>query len=379
MLIKDTLTSKHYDIVVVGAGILGLASAWTAAQRGMSVAVIERNAQPIGASIRNFGFITVTGQRRGEHWLRAFKTADIWKTIAPKAGIDVVHQGLYVMAQRPQAMEVLEAFMQTEMGEQCRLLNQEQIAQDLSMLKPGFGALYSPHECRVESRDAIPKLAKWLEQDLGIDFYWNTPVVGVSLPQIYTSRGEVWAQHCVVCPGNDLNGLYPNTLDQAGIQQCTLQMLRVEVSPSTKVPGAVMSDLSLIRYEGYAAFPEAIELRKILSSEQPEHLANGVHLIVVQSCDGTLVVGDSHVYGDTEAPFSRTDVEGLIISELHKVFPFKQAKITERWLGTYASASDVIFKANPDKGVSLGVVTGGTGASTSFAFAQELVDMALGA
>ncbi|MDV7391424.1 FAD-dependent oxidoreductase, partial [Arthrospira platensis SPKY1] len=166
MLVNTALSSKNYDVVVVGAGIVGLASAWTAVQRGLSVAVIERNAQPIGASIRNFGFITVTGQRRGEHWLRALKTAEIWKRIAPKVDIDVIHQGLYVSAQRPQAMDVLEAFMQTEMGEQCRLLNHEQVEKELSMLQPVLGALYSPHECRVESRDAIPKLTKWLEQDL---------------------------------------------------------------------------------------------------------------------------------------------------------------------------------------------------------------------
>ncbi len=54
-------TATHYDLVVVGAGIVGLATAWTARQRGLRVAVVERNAKAIGASVRNFGFITVTG------------------------------------------------------------------------------------------------------------------------------------------------------------------------------------------------------------------------------------------------------------------------------------------------------------------------------
>ena len=43
-----------------------------------------------------------------------------------------------------------------------------------------------------------------------------------------------------------------------------------------------------------------------------------------------------------------------------------------------ASASDVVYKAQPAPGVAVGIVTGVTGASTSFAFAEELVALALG-
>lgn len=280
---KHLISNHKYDVAVIGAGIVGLATAWTAAQRGLRVAVIERQAQAVGASIRNFGFITVTGQRRGSHWKRALKTAEIWKNIAPIAGIQVVHQGLYVLAQRTEAMDVLQAFMQTEMGEHCRLLSKETAAKELAVLRPGLGALFSPHECRVESRDAIPLLTRWLQSDLGVDFFWNTPVLGVSLPQVYTSRGEIQADHCIVCPGNDLNSLYPEVLDKAGIKQCTLQMMRVQESSGIQLPGAVMSDLSLVRYEGYAELPEAVKLKSVLLHEQKLHLDYGVHLIVVQS------------------------------------------------------------------------------------------------
>ena len=58
---------KNYDLIVVGAGIVGLAHAYTAATRGRSVLVIERDGACLGASIRNFGFVTITGQRAGAH------------------------------------------------------------------------------------------------------------------------------------------------------------------------------------------------------------------------------------------------------------------------------------------------------------------------
>ena len=63
--------NRSYDLVVVGAGIVGLAAALAGARRGWKVAVVERNAQAIGASVRNFGFVTVSGQRAGAHWRRA--------------------------------------------------------------------------------------------------------------------------------------------------------------------------------------------------------------------------------------------------------------------------------------------------------------------
>ena len=34
--------SNSFDVVVVGAGVIGLAVAWRAAQRGLSVVVLER-------------------------------------------------------------------------------------------------------------------------------------------------------------------------------------------------------------------------------------------------------------------------------------------------------------------------------------------------
>ncbi len=43
-----------------------------------------------------------------------------------------------------------------------------------------------------------------------------------------------------------------------------------------------MTDLSLVRYLGYAELPEAAPLRARLEAEQAEHLAHGVHLIAVQ-------------------------------------------------------------------------------------------------
>ena len=343
----------------------------------MKVAVIERNARAIGASVRNFGFVTVTGQRAGMPWRRAMRSRDVWQEVAPQAGIEVIHQGLYLLAQRPEAVAVLEAFLKTDMGQECRLLTPTEAAAEAPLLQSGLAVLHSPHERRVESREAIPQLANWLQAAHGVDFHWSTAVHGISLPEVATSRGTLRASHAIICPGNDLQSLFPDVIAPVGIRQCTLQMLRVESAQAVRLPGSVMSDLSLVRYEGYSQLPEAAALCTRLQHEQSEYLDAGIHLIAVQSADGSLVVGDTHVYGDAEAPFASEALDDLMLAELHRVLRVPGARVRERWMGSYASGNDVVFSASPAPGVALGIVTGGTGASTGFAFAEELLALAL--
>lgn len=56
----------HYDLAIVGAGIVGLAHAWRAQRAGLSLLVVDRELRSVGVSVRNFGFVTITGQRVGE-------------------------------------------------------------------------------------------------------------------------------------------------------------------------------------------------------------------------------------------------------------------------------------------------------------------------
>ena len=77
-----------------------------------------------------------------------------------------------------------------------------------------------------------------------------------------------------------------------------------------------MSDLGLARYAGYATLGPAGALKARLAREQPAHLEHGVHLIVVQGDDGTLVVGDSHHYALDAGPVrAGSDVDALILQE----------------------------------------------------------------
>lgn len=366
---------KRYDLAVVGAGIVGLAHALAAARLGLSVVVVDRDHQANGASVRNFGFVTVTGQQRGECWHRARRSRDVWADLAPRAGIAVVHRGLSVVARRPEATAVLEAFLATEMGEGCTLHTPAAARNAYPVFAPEAcaGVLWSPHDLRVESREAIPLLATYLAASLGVTVLRGTAVTALTENGLATSAGPIHAARTIVCPGEDFLTLLPERIERYALVKCKLQMLRAELPGSTLLPGAVMTDLSLARYLGYAELPAAAPLLARLKREQAAHLANGVHLIVVQSADGSLVVGDSHHYGATPDPFGSHAVDELILDEFRAVFG-RSPVVTERWTGIYASAADRLMLVDaPDPRTRVVIVTSGTGASTSFAIAEEVV------
>lgn len=369
-------TDRPYDLAVVGAGICGLAHALAAARLGKRVVVIDRDAQANGASVRNFGFITVTGQEEGECWRRALRSRDIWIEVAQAAGIPILQRGLLTLARRPSARAVIEEFLATPMGDACKLVEPA----DLPSYGEGVrnqamaGALYSPHEVRVESRDAIPRLAAFLAERHGVTFRRETVVHAAAPPYLETSRGRIEAECIVVCPGDDFNTLHPDRIAAYGLTRCKLHMMRVRPERFDPRLPALMSDLGMVRYLGYAAQPAARALRRELEAEQAAHLRNGVHLIVVRSADGSLVVGDSHHYAPTPDPFAPTGVDDLILDEYSQVLEGPVPAVVERWTGTYASAPDRLMLIDrPSEALRIVLITSGTGASTSFAIAEEVI------
>lgn len=368
------MNARNFDCVIVGAGILGLAHAYWARQAGMAVGVIERDAAAAGASIRNFGFVTVTGQQAGLTWRRAMRSRTVWADIAPRAGIAVVHHGLTVAARRPEALRCLEEFVAGPMGGGCRVLRADELP---SPFRPDLaGGLHSSHELRVESRIAVPQLAAWLEAQ-GVVFLRRTAGLHVDTGLVVTSTGSLRADHIVVCPGSDLVTLFPDVMARHGVGLCKLHMMRL-ADPGWVLPSAVMSDLGLVRYLGYAECPGLPALRARLAAEQPGHLADGIHLIVVQSADGSLVVGDSHRDVETADPFQPEPVDALILDELASVLDSAVPRVIERWVGFYPTSAETAFVEAPLPGVRLAMVTSGTGASTGFAIAEETIAGLLG-
>jgi FAD dependent oxidoreductase TIGR03364 len=366
-----------FDLVVIGAGIVGLAHALAGARRGMRVAVLERDAAASLASVRNFGFVTVSGQGDGDTRRRALRSRDVWAEMAAAAGIPIHQEGALVVARRPEALAVLREFAASAMGEGCTLLDAGAVRAQCSWLRRDvLGALRSPHELRVEAREALPALARHLERAHGVTFHWDCAAFDVEGGRVRHAGGTIDAAAVVVCPGAAVASFAPALARRVNLRLCKLQMMRLALpDPGFRLPAVVMTDLSLARYEGFASMPAARALRDRLALECALQLAHGVHLIVAQDRDGTLVVGDSHHDATSPDPFGRAEVDEIILDELRALFDLRHAHVVERWVGHYpvADVRPVLHERLSDR-AWLVSVTSGTGMSTAFALGEETLE-----
>src|SRR5690606_35798171 len=120
--------------------------------------------------------------------------------------------------------------------------------------------------------DALPKLIRYLAEQ-GVKFRFSTHVAAVEPGLVRTAAGDIAAGRIVVCSGDDLTGLFAERIAARSVQRCKLQMLRL-ADPGFRLSSAILSDLSLIRYGGFAGRPEAAALKARLFAEQKEELAN---------------------------------------------------------------------------------------------------------
>ena len=368
------LPEQEFDVAIVGAGIVGLAHALACRRRGLKVVIIERDARANGASVRNFGFVTVSGQEQGAMWRRARRSSEVWLELAKAAGIEIHQRGMLTAARRPEAVALLEAFAAGPMADGCELIGTGEIGRRFPALSGrATAALLSPHEVRIEPRDAIPRVAAFLEAEQGVTFVWGAAVLAVEPGLIRTSQGRIRAKRAIVAPGDDATTLFPEVLAPFRLTRCKLQMMRVRPASGT-LPHVLMSDLSLMRYAAFATLPEAAPLRARLEREAGPQLKAGIHLIVAAARDGTCVIGDSHVYDRTPDPFADEATDTLILDEYEALLGERPA-IVERWTGTYASSGKApVIVAAPSPEIRVVTVATGAGMSCSFALAEEVVE-----
>ncbi len=328
------MAETQFDCAIIGAGILGLAHALAASRAGLRAVVLERDARAVGASIRNFGFVTVTGQERGDCWRRARRARDVWAEVAPQAGIAIHQRGLVVAARRPEALAVLEEFAAGPMGEGCRLLRAAEAARLGGLRGDLRGAMHSPHELRVESRDAIPQSGRLAGGSPGRGLpprqprcmRWSRAGCGPCRRQ---HRGA--AHHRL--PRHRYPHAVPRRSSPAAPSRCASCTCCASPPPAAPCRAPVMSDLGLARYLGYADCPNLPAWPPGCAPSRRAELDNGIHLIVVQGADGSLVVGDSHHYSPTPDPFQPAAVDALILQELSAVLDLPRPEVVERWVG----------------------------------------------
>jgi len=371
----------HPKAIIVGAGIAGLSLACLLEQKGFNVDILEKDAYPTGASIRNFGMIWPIGQPEGEAYNLAMRSRELWIDIAYRAHIPLLQTGSLHLAYHLPEWELLQEVVGIfqEQGRQVELLQTQDILQTYPMVQTEHlcGGMRSHEECIVNPREAITGLIDYLNEKPLVDFHWNTPVCWVEPGKVYTRNSLFAADVIFLATGADMHQLFPQLVSSQPLIKCKLQMLSLKDGLSDERLGIpVCGGLSLLHYRSFQAASSWNRLKNFLEQKKPEYMQHGIHVMVAQMPSGNYIVGDSHEYGNHMDPFERMDVNILILKELYRMLlPARRWQITETWHGIYLKMTNDSFywqeEIMPGTFVYNGL--GGAGMTLSFGLAEKLI------
>ncbi len=358
--------TQHNDMLIIGAGILGLSHAYAAAKRGLKVRVFERSATPLGASVRNFGQALVTGQPPGPMLELARASRDIWGDWAQLAGLQLKRNGSYLFARTEAEEQLLEAFCAgraVEHGYRVELLRDAQLADLYSgQFRHHRAALHGMDDQQLYSREAIPALIDFLRRDLGVEFHFSTLVRDIEPGRLHSTAGSF--------SGEQIAQLDP--------QICRLQMLRARPQINLNLQHAVLTGLSCVHYGAFADLPEAAAVQAEILLHAPHLHEHGIHLLISPTPYGELIIGDSHHYGSDPSPFNAEQVDDWMIELAEQTLGCK-VQVVERWQGVYGSQGPGPFSfLRPAKGLAVALMHTGVGMSVGPAMAERNVATLLG-
>src|SRR5262245_33841138 len=197
---------RRADVVVVGAGIVGCATAYFLARRGVRVAIVERATVHGEQSRKNWGFVRQQGRDPSEVPLM-IESKRCWRGLEAELGTDIewVQGGNLALAADGERMALFERWLPAarDAGLDSRLLSPA----DLAAVVPGLagqwaGGLYTPSDGHADPEKATDALARGAMAH-GASIHLGRAVTGVAthngaVSAVVTDAGEI-ATAWVVC------------------------------------------------------------------------------------------------------------------------------------------------------------------------------------
>ena len=379
-----------YDLIIIGAGVLGTFHAYHAAKAGQRVLLLDKDRYPVGATVRNFGQIVPSGLA-GRWFDYGRRSLEIYREIQQQTDITIRQNGtIYVASDDDEwtlANELHDRYQ--HIGYPCELLTKTQCLTKYPSLKPDYvrGGIFFPQEMSVEPEQMIHRLLGFVQENLRVDYRPGSVVVGcerlTSGATVVLAGGQRFtSQRVLICSGHEVRLLFPDVLARAGLVVSKLQMLLAAPVAGLTLPGNILTGLSIRRYEAFAECPSYATI----SQNTPDSPATanrtelkkwGVHILFKQAADGSIIVGDSHEYAPaTEAEHlgyhTSEAINDLMLTEARRIVQFP-LRIIKAWPGFYSQTPSEIFDYSVDDTIRIITGIGGKGMSSSAGFSEEIM------
>lgn len=206
------------DVVVVGAGIVGAACAWSAARAGLRVCVVDRGPLAGGTTSAGEGNILVSDKEPGPELDLALLSNQVWRELGPlpfgtttfATRAELEPKGGLVVAFAPPGLHALTELVaeQNRAGVETALVTADRLTDyepHLAAGAAGAAAYHYPQDMQVQPMLATAALLQ-LARAAGAQLVLDEPVTGLlragdRVTGVRTARRDVAADAVVNCTG----------------------------------------------------------------------------------------------------------------------------------------------------------------------------------
>lgn len=237
------------DVVVIGAGIIGISAALELAERGLFVVVLEKGEVAAEQSSRNWGWCRQMGRDAREIPL-ILESLKIWRGMNERVGAETGFRtcGIAYLAETETVFAAKKKWHQENAvpyGLETKIIGKTEIEK----IAPGSarswaGAMYTANDGKAEPFMAVAAMARHL-QKLGGLIFTNCAARGLETKagracSVVTERGVISCAH-VVLAGGFWSRRFLHNLDiafpQLGVVNSVMRTTPVDVGFATTISG----------------------------------------------------------------------------------------------------------------------------------------------
>jgi len=354
------MSAETYDVVIVGAGIVGAACAHECSQSGLRVAVIDQDVIGGGATAAGMGHIVVMDDSDAQFALTRYSQT-LWQELRPELPEDVEYEqcGTIWMATDEEEMtEVLrKRAYYSRHGVSVEVLNPgdiERLEPNLrkgmvgGLLVPDDGVLYPPCAARFLMDQA---------QGRGVTLHLQQTVAQIGKGQLHLADGTRFSSATIVnAAGTWAPALTPG------------------IAVNKRKGHLVITD----RYPGFVRH-QLVELGYLKSAHSVT--ADSVAFNVQPRQTGQLLIGSSRQYGAEHKEVDPHVLGRMLERAQHYLPALAKTSAIRVWTGFRAATPDKLPLIGPwpsDPSIYLATGHEGLGITTSLATAKLLVDQITG-
>jgi len=242
------------DVIIIGGGIIGCATAYYLAKKGKTVIVLEKGKViGYGGSSRNGGGVRQSGRDKRELPLAMYGVQNLWPHLSEELGMDVEYyqQGNLRLGKTDEHLKILQGLTATavSLGLDVKMINGEEVREICPYLSDEvIGASWCKSDGHANPLQTTMAFYNKARQ-LGVSFLTDKNVLSIKMVagrarKVVTSSGELEAEKIILAAGYESRAISQTLGVDVPMKAIALDTLITDAQPPMfyQMLGTAMAD-----------------------------------------------------------------------------------------------------------------------------------------